>query len=228
MTFAELQQEVQDNVIDAPPVVVNAIPRAINRALRVAQTRYNFWIMENVWTPIVAAGGQLVAPPGDWKSARGRPGVQDVSINPAGRVQPMSYAPLMQAQRQYAGGETLGLPRVIGLGAPAGNVSATPSMLLFPLPAAEVQLYIPYWRYLEPLTNGTDTNWFTETSDEWVVAQATAAMFTKDWNENRGGFWDQKAALLWREMKSADAQARFSGLNEWAVYPDANNPRIGL
>ena len=224
-TYAELQDQVAGIIIDTPTVVLNQIPQFIKEAVREVQTKHNFRVMQavsSVYTT-TAETTLLATVPTDFKEYRGRPYL----INASGGTSPLSVVQdAQQAVQAYgtdAGGEAdtdtlVGRPRAITQ-LPTDNLGGA-AFHVWPLPD-ELSLYdngnyrivIPYWKYLPALSSGADTNWFTLNAEEWIKYKAAATAFWADHDEERGTFWEQRAAKQFKDIIIRDKYAALAGFN---------------
>lgn len=198
MTFADIQAEVAGNIIDLPTFVTNSIPGLINTALQRIQDDHNFKVMEGnlVGQTTTISQQHLVATPTRFKEFRGNPWY--VTYN--GGIQPMSIVPdLESVNGWYTSGTQGDAPRFILLGTPTSDAGLG-YIDVYPLPDGnsdysdgEYRLTIPYWKYVAPLVNASDSNWFTLNADRWLVDFATSLGFQKDHDYNSLSIWAQTA-----------------------------------
>lgn len=224
MNFTELQTEVGENIIDAPPVIANSLPRLVNRGMRWVQTRHNFYVMEATFETAVSVGQRGgITRPADWKAARSKPYVEFTDVTrPAKEI---VMASNREAWKRWADDDT-GEPEVLAeiegiTGAGAGTFD------VWPLSDGEYNIYVPYWRYLPDLSLATDTNWITTNAAEAIIAYATALGFMKDWNENRAVMWKAEAQERLNEAINADKRRHLGAVTEWVPTGNARAAKLG-
>lgn len=241
MNFLELQTIVRTNVIDLPAAVTANVPIYINRAMVSLQNAHQFKVMEALSGPNVTVVGTrtLMAAPAAFKEARGDP----YYVTNIGGVIPMRWAPgRAEAQSTFnIGTQDIGPPKLL-VDAEHSNESEARNFEVFPLPdgfsdyaGGEYRVFVPYWRYLTPLSANGDTNWFTQNAEEYLEIMATAYAFYADWDENRGALWEARAkgrdgtpgmGGKMREAILRDKRARIGGTETLVPHWEgANAPR---
>lgn len=217
-TYAQLQTAVEGRVIDLPTFVSTAVPGLINSALLEIQQGHNFRVMEailNAQQTVVADGHELADLPDRFKEFRGDPYL----ITDAGDVKWLSIA----AERQSVVGEFAadfeGEPKLLLVGEPSDD-AGTAIIEVHPLPDGlsdytngEYRIYIPYWRYVTPLTADGDTNWFTENAKEYLEDRATALGFQLDHDYDSMALWTQTAEEWKRKVIKTDKLMRLGGVS---------------
>lgn len=76
----------------------------------------------------------------------------------------------------------------------------------------QYRIQVPYWKYLAALSAGSDTNWFTENADEFLIYQATSEAFFLNQDGNNGVAWAQRAAAKYQEVVLRDKKQRWSSI----------------
>lgn len=220
MTYEELQDEVQRNVIDLPTAVQEGVPNYINRALKTLQGKYNFKVMEAEADYVTDVGVRLLDPstmPTRFKDFR----LEPFAIMDDGTFWELNMAPNRTALRRMWGDEDEGAPRTLFMAEPTSTDDFVGSLEVWPLPDGnsdyddgEYRISFPYWAYVAPLSNNTDTNWFTTNCEEYLIFQATAEAFFVDWDESRAAVWTQRAGVKYEEAKMLDKRSRLTGTRE--------------
>ena len=228
-TFLQLQDEVKANIIDLPTAVVNVVPSLIIRAMRKLQEQHNFKVMEGQQSFVTTLATRVLgAVASDFKEARGLPWE---TADEDGMVRKLIYAPRREAIWPAIHEEDEGRPLIILDGQP--NSAGTRSYEVYPLPDGnsdytdgEYRITIPYWKYLPDLSANGDTNWFTVHAEEYLLFQATADGFVKDWDEERALFWTQLAQAKYRDVLNLDKRQRFAEVDtlvpHWRGAADNN------
>lgn len=79
-----------------------------------------------------------------------------------------SLWPYPDGQSNYTGTTTVPMPDGLG------NALS--------VPATQYPILLPYFRYLPPLVQGTDQNWFTDNAEDFIVWYASAQGFRLNWD----------------------------------------------
>lgn len=143
-----------------------------------------------------------------------------------GSVRFITIAP---ARRSIYGTFTEGdnsFPNVILL-APPSDSSNNTLLEVYPLPDGlsdwpdgEYRIQIPYFQYVAPLVNPTDSNWLTMNphGERFIVFWATGDAFALDWDTQHEQEWKAKAELELKWIIKADKMLRLSPVNEFAIH----------
>lgn len=220
-TFGSTQTRVQTRVIDLPTNVQNEIPNLINEGIDALTAIHNFQVMKAeidfTTTQQTHLLGQM---PTDWKEPRGAP-YYVLFIGSTRTLVYGSSREFIYREYDPIDPNAIGPPRMLLIGEPSiviGSATNTttpadPSnpdnnmtnlnIEVYPFPdgqsdwgaapAGEYRVNIPYWRYMPPLVNASDTNWFVLQAQEFLVDFATARAFMINWDEQRAGFWMEQA-----------------------------------
>lgn len=213
INYSTLQSRINTRVIDLPSAVSAEVPTLVNDAIHFLCAQHNFKVMEGevafvttTPSPLTHTIGQI---PSDWKEQRDNP----YYLSNIGWVKEMLWQPSrLYEYRRWAPADQnqIGPPRDLLLGESKsadnpdpGNPDQDMSQLnieVYPFPDGQsdysdgqYRIKVPYWRYLPELSAGTDHNWFTDWADRFIIDYATAEAFMLDWDEQRAGFWMQKA-----------------------------------
>lgn len=242
-TFAELQTRVTRRIIDLPSAIVAEVPSLINTALMQLQTKHNFKVMEaqiNAVTVKLTQG--LVTPitllpillpnltytyPA-FKSFRGEPfGLRATD----GKLIPMQHT---ESNRVLFGpygfqnvtNPTIGIPRLVYAQISADDFN-TRSFVVSPVPDGnsdysdgEYRIFIPYWRYLAPLVNAGDHNWFTDdnSGEEYIVKAAAAEGFALNWDFEKQAIMQASAKPDLDDIIKRNKLQYLTGINELAPH----------
>ena len=182
--FPTIQTRVNRRVIDLPTAVVAEVPDLVNKAIRKAGERHNFRIMEaeSAMTTVVETR-KLGDIPSDWKEKRGRPYLRQGQDGVLGTVLFHWSADKEDMIKRYNLDDPVdsGEPRFILL-AEAGT-----ELWVFPFPGGESnwtdgehRVVMPYYKFLAALT-GSETNWFTDNMEDYVVFWAVGQAFMMNW-----------------------------------------------
>lgn len=233
-TFAELQTRVQQIIIDLPTAVTSQVPTLVRESIRRLQRLHDFKVAEalsSVYTT-VAGTRVLAAVPSDFYKMRKLPHLIDVG----GITRDLGVFPDRgSAEREYgtlAGGEAdtdalSGPPRFIMLSEGDANFE------VYPLPDAtstyangNYRIRVQYWKFLTALSAGSDTNWFTENAEQWIVWDAASKGFLLDWDEERASVWATMAQGAYKEVIDQDKRKRMGGFDTLQASSDALAPRM--
>lgn len=224
MTFGELQDEVNLSVIDTPTAIQTMVPTLIKRAVRKLQQRHNFMVMKATASFTTVVGARTLTRPTDWKEARGKPYVFEED---AGRPRDMFWGLDADLQAKHGVSLTLdiGMPR--GLSEDDENAQ----LKIYPAPDGtslyddgEYRIYVPYWKFLPALSAASDTNWFTENADEYIVYQATADAFALNEDEDRADYWRKRAATEREDLINADKRRGAATVDVLVYHTGALRP----
>lgn len=217
------------------------MPDLIRQAVRKLQTKHGFKVCEALTAVLTTTEHTrlLTTQPTDWFRWRDVP----YRIEVEGRARPLtildSRADANRLFSTTAGGEhtpanIAGPPEALLISEPT-SVSGAADIEVYPLPDGlstyangEYRIQIPYWKYLPALSGDTDTNWFTENADEFIVYQATADAFFLNWDSNSGTLWQQRAAAKQADAITLDKKARWSGITTLHVSPRAGGGNYGV
>jgi hypothetical protein len=218
-SFDQLQEKVRRRVIDLPQTVQLEIPDLVNQALREAQRRHNFQVMQAqaVFTTTIEER-VLGAVPTDWKENREDPWYTEA----LGRNRPVTWLARRQdASRLYGEDPELdfGEPQMLLEGDASDNLGTT-NILVFPFPDGnsdhndgEYRITVPYWRFLPLLAAGPDQNWLTVNGERFIVDFATSEAFFLDWDEERGTLWRQRAEERMAELRLLDKRRQIAKMS---------------
>lgn len=212
-TYLDIQNRVLTRLIDTPTKVAAEVPALVNTALRILQDMRDWKCMEtwaDVVTSVAAVNHLLVARPADWKVANGKP---YYTYDANSRSRNIEW----RTDRRYVydtWGTRCGHPQDMVDIIDKSQTDGTSNFYLWPNPDGastytdgEYRISIPYYRYLAPFAQSTDTNWFSLNCDNFLVYQATALGFLIDWDESNAAVWE---GLAQREyaMKSKQDKLR--------------------
>lgn len=216
-TYAELQTQVTDRLIDSNTVVTGEVGDWVNKAIRELEDYHNFRVMEReLAATTTEATRKLADLPSDWKEPRARPFLRLGESGVLGR-RPMDWAPSddwllaegLEIDDINDGG---GTPRYL-LWAQASE--GDEDIFVYPLPDAlsewddgDYRITIPYWGYMTDLSVDGDTNWFTTFAEDCIVARAVAEGFLVNWDEARAATWLQTYAKERLEILRLDKRQR--------------------
>ncbi len=232
-TFGSLQTRVQTRVIDLPTAVLTEVPDLINDAMRRIQERHNFKVMETLLGPSLttAASTVLVAVPANFKELRNHP----YEIRNTGSVHKLiTAANRTEALAEYHNdpAKDIGAPQVLIEGEPSDD-AGTRNFEVYPFPDGasdysdgEYRVFIPYWRYVTALSSAADTNWFTVNAELYLLADATAAAFMLDWDEERSLFWTDKANKRFNDTLNLDKRFRLAGVDTMVIHKGVHGPKL--
>lgn len=205
--FTTLATRVQDRLIDSNAVITNETGEWINRAIKDLERKHNFPVMrEEVAATTVASTRKLVNQPSDWKETRDRPylrigqgGLIDTSrIDWAPSLDWLFIEGFRLDDTSETGDPTYILEEQIS--------DSAVEFWLWPFSDSssqwndgEYRIVIPYWKFLADLS-GTQTNWFTDNAEDYIVAKATAMGFSVNWDDARAAPWEARAAQERRDV----------------------------
>ncbi len=226
-TFLSIQQRVTRRVIDLPSAVTAEVPTLVNEAIVDLQRDHNYKVMEADFSGTTTAGSNILgAIPTGFKEYRGRPYLTtftgtEKKLNTIGKIQDL-FPDIMLT--------TTGEPQVV-LMYTANFVSA--NFLVYPIPdgnsdyvSGEYSVVVPYWAYTPALVGNSDTNWFTENAERFIVEWATSQAFGLDWDTEHEAFALQKAETERAKVKLQDKRFRLAGVDTLAFHRDMNSSRL--
>lgn len=235
-TYLELQTRVQSLVIDLPQAVQDYVPTYINEAIRAVQEEHNFKVMEALSGPhsTTIATRSLVAVPNNFKEFRlNREGQGPYFVDDLGQAGWLQTANDRSEALQIFTSEDEGEPRVILRGEPSDELG-TSAFEIWPLPdglsditGGEYNIYIPYWKYLTPLSADGDQNWLTVNGEQYIVEDAAAAAFAQDWDLGQQAAHLKLAQLFKQRLIKHDKMLRLSTIDILTPkWQGAKTPRL--
>jgi hypothetical protein len=232
-TFLELRNRVSDEVIDLPAAVTARVGEFVNDALKWAQNRYNFEVMEEEEDYVTVEGQRLMDPaalPADFKAFRLAP----QEIPRLNRPRKIFWAPdRLEAERALGSDPDLdfGEPRVL-LPAKMGLTGAR-NLEVYPFPDGnsdyddgEYRVRIYYWKFLPELSADGDTNWLTVNGKEFIVARAASRAFRMNHNEEMETRFLATAQAEYLEVVRQDKLLKASRTETFKAYPGGRSIRI--
>lgn len=243
-SFSTLQTRITNRLIDAPPNVIASVPDFINLAMRDLMDDTNFPVMKAVTQfNTVQNTRALGVMPGDYKERRGEAYWLDQVGKPLfmrwytsheGAIRRFSPQELKTTGIQLTDvGQPQQLTIATPLSASGSTVDGPQNVEVWPLPDAggfdlsgdgvtpTYTIYVPYWRYLTPLSQPNDTNWFTENCEQYIMYQALGHSFMADWDEQRAAGQFALAAQYATKIKRKAANEAASPMQGMAVRSDA-------
>lgn len=231
-TFLEIQTKVKTRLIDTPAAVLAEVPGMVNTVLHDAQVKHNFKVMETLggpYTTSISPNRVLTTIPSDFKEARGDP--YRVYFT-TGRSIPVPWAANRNAVQGFYYPTAVGPPAFL-VHAEPGNTGVA-NVEVWPLSDTnsdyangEYRIYIPYWRFLPPLSADGDTNWFTVRCEMYLVHMACALGFEVDWDEERMSVQKQLAKEQWDQILLEDKRMRLAQTNTLVIHRQgANSPAL--
>lgn len=236
MTFQEIVDEVLANLIDSPTYIQSVAPTLVNRAIRSAMERRNFYVMKRTLGPLVTNNigthdfNPILNTPSDFKQFADKAYVQYF----LGDIRWVNISPTLEDARAAFGENPtidIGMPMVLVRTEASDDAGAT-VLQYYPFsdnasdwPDGQYRVYVPYFRYLPDLS-GIQTNWFTENGSEYLVNKATALGFRKLWGDNRKTGWEQDAAECWRDLVKNDTALWMGGIEYLVPHLDVNEARL--
>jgi hypothetical protein len=210
MTYLELREEVQGNLIDTPQVIQDLTGTYIKRAVRRLERLHNFKVMEEEHEVSTTADTSVVgAVPSDWKEPR------DVELDWAVSRLDVNRAFALDVAQE---------PKVLTFTTDADTGSM--AFAAYPVPDDEYDLIIPYWRYLPELSDDADTDWFTVNADEYLTQRATYYGFVANEDENRANYWKNMALESQSEVILLDKKNALAMSDTLVPYKGAMAPRF--
>jgi len=183
--FSTLQTTVQTRVIDVLSEVNLAIPGWLNLGVKVAESRHNFNHMRKEHSVVTTVSSNALGSfPTGWKARRNKP---YIVYNARGT----SVIDWLDSEGEIVTRFQEGDPNDIGT---PKYIWDDPSDVLEVFPAANNlsdysdgnwRLTLPYWGKTTELVNPTDTNWFTDNADEYLINFALANAFLMMREEER-------------------------------------------
>lgn len=193
MDFATLKTRVQARIVDITASITVEVDELVNRAVRDAQRKHNYSIMRaEVEYATTIASHRLpdagTSVPDDWKESRARPYRREGETGSLG-VRLIEWARSEEdILKLYAPDD----PNQIG--APTHVLEAIDDLTfeVYPFPDGQSQwndgehrVVLPYWKFFPELSDDSDTNWFTENMEQYIIEEATGNGFLLNWDEER-------------------------------------------
>jgi len=242
-TFQTIQDRVTRRIIDLPASVTTEVPDLVNKAMRTLQEMHNFKVMEAEtaqFVTVIATRTVGFVPLVTFKEHRGLPYL----VKNDGSTRDLLLAPDRAAALDVFSlndPNDKGEPKLLLQGEPTTD-KGTRSFEVYPFPDGlsdysdgEYRIVVPHWRYLTPLSGGTDENWFTTNAEWFLTFLATAEGFYLDWDEARAQMWEARAGdfspdgRAVGEFKRAigqDKTARLGSVRQLSIHRDVFAPQI--
>ena len=207
--FSAIKTRVKNYVIDDNTLTLAEISGWVNKAVRDAQDAHNFRHMEatQAFTTVVATRS-LGNKPTLWKEKRDRPWLID---NLSG-TRELDWLPSRsEAIRRFDDSTSLdkGEPKVL--------LELESTIEVFPFPDGdsdysddEYRLTLPYWAYLAVLSGDTDTNWFTDNAEHYLVFAAAAEALTFDRDYENAAVLQEKTGGELRRLIRKDKRSKLA------------------
>lgn len=232
MTFIDLQTRVKNRVIDLPPAVQTEVPALINEAIRTMQRKYNFRAMEGS-TVLVTSTGTLIPTPNtilNFKEYMDKGPYLQKFLTRSRRF--ITATPADASMAIFADTTVPTEPQYL-----TSAVDPTTGAVTFSyFPYADLnsdwsdgnyRIVVPYYAFSPKLVNDSDTNWFVQNADDFIIREATGQAFALDWDYNSMALWLQQAEVKRMEVVKADKMSRLAGVNELVpMWQGANQPQV--
>ena len=225
-TFVGIRTRIAAIVLDMPATLSAEVPNLVNDGLKFAMREHNFWCMKaEASFTTTAASATLGAMPADFKEFRTRPYYTTYD----GTVKDVNMSKDYVDANVYVGISTsdVGYPQLIS---PSIDEA---SLLVRPLPDGasdytdgEYRVTVPYWKYLDELSADSDTNWFTDKGEQFLINYAAAEAFARDWDEDRSKVWAMRRDASWTSLLKLDKIKSLSGDMTLVPHNGARRPHI--
>lgn len=204
-TFAQIKARVERYLIDLPEGVDDEINGWVNEGVRTAQERHSFRVMEATAQFTTTAGTQALTKPADWKEMRVFPWLDE-----DGETKEIRWAPShSEMVRAYD------VDADIDIGAPEYILETDTQLIIYPIPDdnslntdGNYIINVPYWKYLAELSADADTNFFTETMEDYCVFFAVSEGMVFNREEDRAAVYVNKAAGKFNQAVRLDKRSR--------------------
>jgi hypothetical protein len=222
-TFGEVQQIVRDIVQDDPPEVLALIPAMLNKAVAEAETRHNFFHMEDDETLVTTPNTRLLgALPERYKESRGKPRIE----REGGEYSAIQWGTSESELYRRYGDDSL------SIGSPEFILEAQAGFLVFPLsdglsdwPDDEYRVIVPLYRYSPALVSAGATNFILSEQNYWYAAfYAAAECFALLPDEKRLGLFAAKAEREFQKLLRADSRRRIAKVSTLSFRRDVHSP----
>lgn len=231
MTYSDLKTRVSRRVIDLPPPVVAEVPDLVNDAIRSMQRKYNFRAMEESASFTTAEGVLLLGTIDRFKEYR-----DDGPYLLRKLIRGRTLLTTVGAIVDKAVLSDVDLPdepefivNTVNKASGVWSFSIAPYPNTFSdWPDGNYRIVVPYYEYSAKLVNDSDTNWFVDNAEDYIIMKATAEAFGLDWDYDSMALWLQRAEEKFKELKKADATNRLSGVNELVPFDGAFQPKVRL
>lgn len=215
-TFKQLQDRVKANVIDLPAELIAAVPRYVNQAIRDAQDAHNYRAMEHTIEFTTTTGDHALGELPFFKDTNGDPWIRHAD----GGETEIEWAPSIQELVKYhsiTAADDEGRPKHLIEASVEASLTDFNVMHLdvYPFPDDQSdhpdglwRIRVPYWRYLAPLVNDGDFNWFTINAELYVEQRATAYAFRFNEDEDRSDRWLLLSTAQLKIVESIDKRSK--------------------
>ena len=212
--FAALKSRVEGVILDTNTAVVAEIPGYIRKAQAELEDDRALQVLEASWTTDLAEGEQTLTKPDDYNGLRTKPyRVNDDGTN--------TFLEMLGSEVAIGSLDTddTGAPRLFV------DDSYT-ELLTYPLADAEgtftdkYRIVSQYWKRLAALTEDSDTNWFSDNAEDYLIWRASELAF----DFNRDAMADKylvKAIRERKRLRGAAIRARFP--SGWVLKPNQSS-----
>lgn len=230
--YSDLQNRVKLYLIDTPTAIQSEVPLLVNEAITKLQAKHNFQVMKaSVSFTTTAATRVLGAVPANFKELRERP----YYTEELGMTRWVNFAPNEAAANAYRATNDEGAPEFILEG--LQNEMGVGNWEIYPLSDTnsdytdgEYRITVPYWKYVAPLSNPADQNWFTNFDPciQWIICTAVSKGFYINEDEGRAQTWELMATKEWNDVLLIDKRKALAGFDTLVPYPGARSPRVSI
>ncbi len=232
MTIDAIVTRVERRLIDLPARITTESITLVNEAIRAACKRHNFHEMkaEAAFTTVDATQ-KLGNVPARFKETRDVPYLREGELGVLGTRALDELASLEEAIRDFPLDNTNVFGRPQAVLREYDDDNTQDEFWVFPYPDTSSQwdnglfrVVIPYWRYPAALLT-SETSFFTDNWEEYLVNAATAEGFSLGWAEDRADKWAIKAEKELRGLIRADKRAKLTRVTHLAVHADVFGSR---
>lgn len=209
MNLDEAQVAVSDE-LSAPDVEPITLTRAINLAIRRAEKKHDFLAMERenaavaLLTDITTYALGTVAP--NYKAVR------KFYIDHAGDDSPWFIVKVESKERFKEVPRTSANYDTATSGFPELYIVDSANVIVSPAPTADATAVFLYYQYLPDLALVTDTNFFTETHEDMIIADAARRIARKLEHFDKMALYDAEFKSELAEAIDLDVKTRKSNL----------------
>lgn len=216
MNFGEIKAKVRDYLVDLPTETNALVADWVNRALRVAQDRHNFRVMEAQADYVTASGVRKLADkPADWKEFRVLPWLE----GPEGNTREIRWASSITDMMQG-----FGVSATHDVGAPRALLETPAEIHVYPLPSdtslwpdGDFRASVPYWRYIPAMTSDAAESFFTNDMGWFLVFHAVSEGMVFNREEERAAVFIGKAEQEFGRCVNKDRKSRIGERQTFSI-----------
>lgn len=229
-TLSEITAKVQRRIIDLPTAITTEVNGMVNSAIRTLEQRRKWECCKELVEFTTTAGSNTLGTvPTNFRGIRGKPYYQPE----AGIANQIVWATSKSDVSRAIANDREGAPMFVYVDLAASESTFSRSFLIYPLPdgfsdysGGEYRVKLPYWKTMATLSGSSDSNWFLNNAEDFIVKRATGEGFALNWDEARSQFWYAQAEMTYKDIRTFDTNNRVQGVDTLVPHTNASDPRF--